>query len=136
VCGIVLVWIVGFVLIFGVHALVSGLLFRVLRVPSLRQGLTISLPGFDIQIAEQCSGIRSATVLVLASSLAAYVFLRVTRDRLFLVFITIPIVILKNAVRIVTLSGLVLAPLLLQLHKSEAHCRIEPFMAHTKWSST
>jgi len=184
VCGIVLIWIAGFVFIFGLHAIivagfpfgflllmipipapalkhfvsfmqyssayVSGLLFKALMVPALRQGVTISLPGIDIGVAEQCSGIRSSIALVLASSLAGFVLLRGSVNRLFLVVITVPIVVFKNAVRIVALSILALyvdkgflsgrlhlygglcfslldiaivVPLLLQLRKSEAHDR-------------
>jgi exosortase len=89
-------------------AYMSEALFKALTIPALRQGLTISLPGIDIQVAEQCSGIRSSTALVIASSLAGYIFLHATPNRLFLVLITIPVVIFKNAVRIVTLSGLAL----------------------------
>lgn len=133
-------------------AYMSELLFKALTIPALRQGLTISLPGIDIQIAQQCSGIRSSTALVLASSLAGYIFLRGTLNRILLVLITIPVVIFKNAVRIVTLSGLALyvnkgflfgrlhhygglcfslldlvivVPLILQLQKSEARRRAE-----------
>jgi exosortase len=89
-------------------AYMSEALFKALTIPAMRQGLTISLPGIDIEVAEQCSGIRSSIALVLASSLAGYIFLHGTVNRAFLILITIPVVIFKNAVRIVTLSGLAL----------------------------
>jgi exosortase len=127
-------------------AFLSTLLFKVLRVPALRQGLIISLPGFDIEIAEQCSGIRSTVSLVLACALGAYAFLGSTTKRLLFVLAVLPVVVLKNTLRIVTLSSLALyvdrgflfgnlhrygglcfslidlgivIPLLLWLHKSE-----------------
>jgi exosortase len=132
-------------------AYMSAILFRAIRVPILQQGLIFSLPGFDIQIAPQCSGIRSTVSLVIASGLAGYIFLRTAMHRLLLVLVTVPLVIFKNAVRIVTLSSLalyvnpgflrgnlhhygglcfsvldpaVVVPLLLYLHKSEARAPI------------
>jgi exosortase len=132
-------------------ASMSAILFRAIGVPTLRQGLIFSLPGFDIQIAPQCSGIRSSISLVIASGLAGYLVLRNTAHRTLLVAVTIPLVILKNAIRIVTLSTLTLyvdqgflhgnlhhygglcfslldlvivVPLLLQLHKSEERAAI------------
>jgi exosortase len=128
-------------------AWISAMLFHALRVPAHRQGLIISLPGFDIEIAEQCSGIRSCIALTLVSVLAGYLYLRGTLNRLCVILVTIPVVIFKNALRIVTLSTLALyvdhgflfgrlhrygglcfslidlgivIPLLLILHKSEA----------------
>jgi exosortase len=131
----------------------AAVLFPLLGIPALRQGLVFALPGFEIEIAEQCSGIRSSTALVLASGLAGYFFLRAPPGRLFLVLITIPVVILRNAIRIVTLSGLavyvsrgflfghlhhyggllfsllditILAPLLFFLHHSEERGQMSP----------
>ena len=38
-------------------------LFRLLQVPVVRHGFVFSLPGVDIEVAEQCSGIHSALSL-------------------------------------------------------------------------
>ena len=84
----------------------SDLLFRIVGVPILRTGFTISLPGADIDIAPQCSGIRSSVSLVLASMLAGQLLLKSTWKRICLSALAIPIVIFKNAVRIVTISCL------------------------------
>jgi exosortase len=87
-------------------AFFSGVLFRLIQLPTLRHNLTFSLPGFDIDIAEQCSGIRSSIVLFIASILIGHLFLRSIWRKLLLVALTIPLVIFKNAVRIVTISSL------------------------------
>lgn len=84
----------------------STILFKLIRMPILRQGLVFSLPGFNIEVAEQCSGIRSSIVLCIASVLAGHMFLRAFWRKLFLVLLTIPLVIFKNALRIVTISTL------------------------------
>jgi exosortase len=85
---------------------VTGVLFRLVGVPAFKQGVSFSLPGLNIEIGEQCSGIRSSVALFIASILAGHVFLRSGSRKIFLAISTIPLVILKNALRIVTISWL------------------------------
>ena len=79
-------------------------LFRVAHVPILRHDLQFSLPRFDIEIAAQCSGIRSSISLFLAAILSGHMFLQSNWRRVCLSLCTIPVVIFKNALRIVTLA--------------------------------
>jgi exosortase len=106
------------------------------------------LPGVEIEIAEECSGIHSSLSLLIASILAGYLFLRSKWNRILFSTFTVPVVIFKNAVRIVTISCLgvyvdpgflhgklhrygglpfslvslaVLVPVLLALQKGERH---------------
>lgn len=82
-------------------------LFRLLRVPVFREGsFKFSLPGVSIEVAEECSGIRSSLSLFIASLVAGFLLLRSAWSRTLLTVLTIPIVILKNAARIVTISCL------------------------------
>jgi exosortase len=81
-------------------------LFKLAGVPVFRQGFVFSLPGVDIEIAEECSGIRSSLALFITGILAGYVFLQSRWRRVCLGLLTVPIVIFKNAVRIVTISWL------------------------------
>lgn len=85
---------------------VSALLFHAIGMPSFRRGFHFLLPGVEIEVAKECSGIRSTTALVLVSVLASYVLLRMPSRRICFALAAIPIGILKNAVRIVTLSYL------------------------------
>ena len=85
---------------------VSAVLFRATGMPSFRQGFRFMLPGVEIEVANECSGIRSTTALVLVSVLAAYILLRTAAARVCFILAAIPIGIFKNAVRIVTLSYL------------------------------
>lgn len=87
-------------------AALTAILFRIIHLPALRQGLSFSLPGFDIQIAEQCSGIRSSIALCICSSVLGRLLLRTIWRRIALVLLTVPLVILKNALRIVTIASL------------------------------
>jgi exosortase len=81
-------------------------LFKVLGIPVFRQDLTFSLPSVSIEVAEECSGIRSAIALLITSLLAGQILLQSAGRRFLLCLFAIPVAILKNAVRIVTLSGL------------------------------
>lgn len=100
--GAVVHWIV-----FGLQQLsatASELLFLALRVPVLRQGTVMALPGATIEVAEACSGIRSSIAMLITFLIVAKVALQRARYRVLLLLLTIPVSILKNAVRIVTLS--------------------------------
>jgi exosortase C (VPDSG-CTERM-specific) len=73
--------------------------------PVLRDGTIFQLPGIVIEVAQECSGIRSSWVLLIASVLAAYLFLRRPSNRLILVAVAIPLGVLRNGFRI-TVIGL------------------------------
>jgi exosortase len=81
-------------------------LFRLMGLPFIRHGFQFSLPGVDIEVAEQCSGIRSGLSLLIAGLLAAHVCLRETWKKACFILCIVPIAIFKNAVRIVTISWL------------------------------
>lgn len=83
-------------------------LFNLVGVPVLRQGLVFHLPGVSIEIAKECSGIRSTLVLLITCLLAGYFFLLSGWHRTVLILCALPLVIVKNAVRIVTLTLLAL----------------------------
>jgi exosortase len=87
-------------------AAVANVLYKLLGVPVFWQGVTFSLPGVNIEIAQECSGIRSSVALFIAGTVAAHVFLRSGSSKVILILSTIPIAIFKNAVRIVTISSL------------------------------
>jgi exosortase len=81
-----------------------GVLFPLTGVPVLREGTVFQLPGIAIEVAPQCSGIRSSMALVITCVLAGHMFLTTTWKKLVLVLAVIPITMFKNGIRIVTLS--------------------------------
>lgn len=81
-------------------------LFRLIGVPFIRHGFRFSLPGVDIEIAEQCSGIHSGLSLFIAGLLAEHVLLQDTWKKACFILCIFPIAIFKNAVRIVTIAWL------------------------------
>jgi exosortase len=78
--------------------------FKLTGVSVLREGFTFHLPELTIEVAEQCSGINSSIALFVASIVAGQLFLRAGWKKIVLVLSIFPITILKNGMRIVTLS--------------------------------
>jgi exosortase len=66
----------------------------------------IRMPDLVIQVAPECSGIRSGISLLMSGLLAGHLFLRSTWRRVVLVIAAIPVLLFKNALRIATLAFL------------------------------
>ena len=81
-------------------------LFRMIGMPFIRHGFHFSLPGVDIEVAEQCSGIHSGLSLFIAGLLLQHFLLEATWKKVCLTLCIFPIAIFKNAVRIVTIAWL------------------------------
>jgi exosortase len=87
----------------GSTEVVAGL-FTLSGTPFHREGFVFSLPSVVIEVADECSGIRSSIALLLTSLLAGHLFLEKRWTKTLLVFVVLPITMLKNGVRIVGLS--------------------------------
>jgi exosortase len=84
-------------------AMVTYGLLHILGIPVTREGMVLSLAGLDIEVSPQCSGIRSSIAIVILTFVAAYLYLRSGWHRLLLSIAIVPVVILKNAIRISTI---------------------------------
>jgi len=83
---------------------VANLLFHLSGTPFLRVGPVFQLPNITIEVAQECSGIRSSWVLFMTSILAANLFLKTRWRRIALVAFTIPLAILRNGFRILVIG--------------------------------
>ena len=72
----------------------------------LRDGQVFRLPGITIEVASECSGIRSSLMLFITCLLAGHLFLRTGWMRGALALAVIPLGILRNAFRVFTLAML------------------------------
>lgn len=72
----------------------------------LRSGLQFRLPGLTVEVAQECSGIRSTMVLFITGLLAGYLFLRTTSRRVALALLVVPLAILRNGFRVFVISAL------------------------------
>jgi exosortase len=78
-------------------------LFRLAGVPIFRTGVNFELPVVGIEVARECSSIHSACALFITGLLVGHLFLRSLWAKVCLTLLTLPIAMLTNAVRIVTL---------------------------------
>jgi len=79
-------------------------IFRGLRVPTLREGFYITVPGITIEVAPECSGIRSSVAMLITCLLAAHFYLRTRWGMLLFILLVIPVAMIKNGIRIATLT--------------------------------
>jgi exosortase len=83
---------------------VTDLLFGLIGVPYYRDGFLFYLPGVAIEVAKECSGIRSSLALIVTGVLAGHLFLDRGWKQVLLILSIFPITVLKNGIRIVTLT--------------------------------
>ena len=77
---------------------------RLTGIPVFREGFLFHLPGISIEVAKECSGIRSSIGLLITSLMAGHLFLKTGWRKSILSLSVFPIAIVKNGLRIVTLS--------------------------------
>ena len=127
-------------------AWVTGVFFDLAGVAALRDGLVFHLARVNIEVAKECSGIRSSMALFILSLLVAHFYLRSYWRKVLFLCCGLLMMVVKNGIRIATLTLLamwvdpaflqgrlhhqggvvffllgllLLAPLLFLLHRSE-----------------
>ena len=85
---------------------VAAFFLRTAGVPFFREGLIFQLPGITIEVAPECSGIRSSVALLITTLLAAQFLLRSNWRKSTLCILVFPLAMVKNGLRIATLSVL------------------------------
>lgn len=81
-----------------------AVLFSLTGTPYYRDGFLFTLSTVTIEVADECSGIRSTLALALTSLLIGHMSLTRRWSKAVLVTAVFPITVFKNAVRIVTLT--------------------------------
>lgn len=84
----------------------AAAIYRAIGVPFIRDGFLFGLPGVTIRVAEECSGIRSALALFITTVLATHLWIRSKVSTLAIWALVFPVAVIKNGMRIVTLSCL------------------------------
>ena len=87
-------------------AWMTALLFRAVGEPVQRDGIFLSLTGLDIEVAKECSSIRSSCLLVVTTIVLAHLFLRSPWRKALLIVAAIPLSVAKNGLRIFTIAEL------------------------------
>jgi exosortase C (VPDSG-CTERM-specific) len=87
-------------------AAVAHALFAVAGTNVFASGLVFQLSSITIQIAPECSGIRSSLALLVTSVLAGYFFLRSPGQRAILALAVLPLALLRNGFRVFVIGEL------------------------------
>jgi len=85
-------------------AWITGAFFDLFGVPALREGLVFHLARVNIEVAKECSGIRSSMALLILALLVAHFRLKRFRNKTLFVASGLSMMILKNGIRIATLT--------------------------------
>jgi len=83
---------------------ITGALFDLFGVPALREGFVFRLAHVNIEVAKECSGIRSSMVLLILALLVVHFCLRRFWKKALFVTCGLFMMILKNGIRIATLT--------------------------------
>ena len=75
-------------------------------IPVAQDETVLTMPGLTIEVAKECSSIRSSLMLVVTSMVMAHVLLRSVGGKAIIVLAAIPLSIAKNGLRVFTLSAL------------------------------
>ena len=84
----------------------ASAIFHFAGVPVTHVGVVLSIPGLDIEVARECSSIRSTMMLIVTTIIMADLFLRAWWRKTLLMAVAIPLSVAKNALRIFTIAEL------------------------------
>jgi exosortase len=87
-------------------AFAARIFFRMAGIPATQDGIMVSIPGLDIEVAHECSSIRSSMILIVITLVFAQVFLRSWWRKALLLAAAIPLSVAKNGLRIFTIGDL------------------------------
>jgi exosortase len=83
---------------------IAAVIFDWSGVPVLRDGFVFHLARVNIEVARECSGIRSSLALLILAILVARFYLRTWWKKVLFIVAGLVVMILKNGVRVVTLT--------------------------------
>jgi exosortase len=87
-------------------AAAAHLMFAAAWVPVAQRGVLVHIPGLTVEVARECSSIRSSLILIVTTMVLAQVLLRSAWRRALVVAVAIPLSILKNGLRIFVIAML------------------------------
>ena len=81
-------------------------LFNMVGVPVSQDGYFLTIPGLTVEVAKECSSIRSSLLLVVTTMVLAQLQLRTLWRKSLIVALAIPLSVAKNGLRIFTIAML------------------------------
>ena len=84
----------------------AHLFFAAVGVPATQDGIVLTIPGLTVEVAQECSSIRSSMILLITTMVLAHLFLRSAWRKAFVDVLVIPLSLAKNGLRIFTIATL------------------------------
>jgi exosortase len=84
----------------------ARLLFAALGIPVAQDGTQLTIPGLTVEVARECSSIRSSLMLVVTTMVLAQMLLRSAWRKTVVIAMAIPLSVAKNGLRIFVLAML------------------------------
>ena len=85
-------------------AAIAEVLFNLSGAPVLREGFIFRLPKLSIEVAQECSGIRSSLALLILALLVAHFSFRAFWKKALFICAGLAMMLVKNGIRIATLT--------------------------------
>ncbi len=87
-------------------AYAASLLFTIAGVPVTQDGVRLSIPGLTLEVAKECSSIRSSQMVLVTTMVLAHLLLRSAWGKVLIILAAIALSFAKNGLRIFTLGTL------------------------------
>ena len=87
-------------------ALAARVLFQMAGVPVTQNGIVLGIPRLTIEVARECSSIRSSLLLIVITMVLAQLFLRSCWRKALVIVFSIPLAVAKNGLRIFVIAEL------------------------------
>jgi exosortase len=87
-------------------AIAAQALFAIFRVPVARDETILQIPGIVLEVAAECSSIRSSLMLLVTTMVLAQVLLKTGWRKALVILLVVPLSIAKNGLRIFTIGML------------------------------
>jgi exosortase len=87
-------------------AYTSELLFKSVGVPVVQDGIRLTIPSLTVEVAQECSSIRSSLFLLVMTMVLAQLFLRSPWRKALVIAAVVPLSLAKNGLRIFTIAML------------------------------
>jgi exosortase len=84
----------------------AHLIFAVFGVPVAQDGVLLTIPGLAIQVASECSSIRSSSMLLVTAIVLAQLLLRSPWRKAVVISLAVPLSVAKNGLRIFVIAML------------------------------
>ncbi len=87
-------------------AVTAHWLFTAAGVPVSQDGVVLNIPGLTVEVSQECSSIRSSSMLLVTTMVLAQVLLRSPWRKALVIAIAVPLSVAKNGLRIFVISML------------------------------